>query len=305
MKSLLGKSTALFKGLIPCTKRAFSRIPKNKLKLEPTITYKYEFNTLKNPITEYVELKENTLCDNKGARKNKKRVGRGQGSGLGKTAGKGHKGQGQRGNKKKVGFEGGQTPLYRRLPKLGLAKQNKNRLDYLNVDKLVYYIKRDLLKFDENDIITIKKLTELGAISEPKHGVKLLSRGASLLNQLGKPIFIELSEISKPAFDAITANGGKVKIKYRTPLKLREHLHPEKFEFKLDEPLPDKKAVMHLEKYRDWGCEVEYHMPRWVKEEREKMDGLFVKPVKPDYEEINAKKTRVKPILPKQYTYNA
>ena len=304
MKSLIGKSTTIFRGLLSQTARSFGHIPKNKLKLDSPISYKYDFNNLKNPMTEYVELKENVLCDLKGARKTRKRVGRGPGSGLGKTAGKGHKGQGQRGNKKKAGFEGGQTPLYRRLPKLGLAKANQNRLEYVNMEKLVYYIKRDLIKYDENDVITIKKLKEAGVVTDVKYGVKLLARGVDQLAELGKPIFIELSEISKPALDAINAQGGKVIIKYRTPLKLREHLYPEKFEFKLDEPLPDKKAVLHLEKYRDWGCEVVYRMPNWVKEEREKIDGLFVKPEKPDYEKINETKTRIKPILAKQYTFS-
>lgn len=305
MQSLIGKSKILLKTLTPYSAKFFGHIPKNKIALKPTTTYKYQCNNLKNLMTEYTELKENVLCDLQGARKTRKRVGRGRGSGLGKTSGKGHKGQGQRGNKKKVGFEGGQTPLYRRLPKLGLAKQNKNRIDYLNIDRLVYYIKRDLLKYDENDVITIKKLMDIGAVSKVKNGVKLLSKGANLLNELDKPVYIELSEISKSAFDAITTNGGKVIIKYRTPLKLREHLYPEKFEFELNEPLPDKNTVLSLEKYREWGCEVSYRMPDWVKDEREKIDGLFIKQGKPNYEEINEKRARIKPILPKQYTFSA
>lgn len=305
MKGIFGISAAIIKRLTPRIAKSFAHIPKNKLKLESNVDYKYQFNTLKNPLTEYIELKENSLCDVSGARKARKRVGRGSGSGLGKTSGWGHKGQGQRGTKKKAGFEGGQTPLYRRLPKLGLSRQNKHQFDYLNADKLAYYIQRDILKFDENDMITIKKLMQVGAVSNVKFGVKLLSRGLVKLMALDRPIFIELSEIAKPVLDAILSKGGKVRIVYRTPLKLREHLYPEKFSFKLDEPLPDKKDVLNLEKFRDMGCEVVYRMPNWVKEEREKIDGLFVKPVKPDYESITEKRARVKPVLPKQYTFNA
>lgn len=93
--------------------------------MESPIEYKFITNTLKNVPQEYVDIRANTLCDNMKAKQSKIRVGRGYASGKGKTSGKGHKGQGQRGTKQHGRYEGGQTPLYRRIPKFGGLKQNK------------------------------------------------------------------------------------------------------------------------------------------------------------------------------------
>lgn len=300
---IVGKES--FKRLLTNPVRSFAKKNQFKDVLDKPFTYEFAFNTLKNPMTEYVDLKANTLCDNKGARKARKRVGRGKASGLGKTAGKGHKGQGQRGTKKKAGFEGGQTPLHRRIPKMGMNKQNTHRLDYVNLHKLVYYIKRGFLTYSEEDPITIKKLMNCGAVTKVKYGVKLLGRGKEDLDQLGKPVFIELSEISEDANEAIKRNGGKVIIKYRTALKMKEHLYPELFDLPLREPLPAKKKIIQLEKYRDWGCEIDYNMPKWVKEELEKVDNLFKETERLSFQEVVDQRAKVKPILPKEYNFSS
>jgi large subunit ribosomal protein L15 len=85
----------------------------------------------------YIDVMAHTISGVKGARKKKKRVGRGPGSGLGKTSGKGHKGQGH--TKKKPGFEGGQTPLQRRIPKFGSHLVNRKVLNYVNLERIIYF----------------------------------------------------------------------------------------------------------------------------------------------------------------------
>ena len=267
--------------------------------------YKFEFNTLKNEMDEYIPLKENTICDNKGARQKRKRVGRGPGSGYGKTAGKGHKGQGQRGTKKKVGFEGGQTPLHRRLPKLKRRK-NYNIFNFLTIDRILYCIRRDWLVPQEGEFITIKNLVDKGVTKRMRFGLKILEDGAEKLKDLKIPLFLEVNSISEEAFNAIKESGGDVKIKYRTPLKLREHLEPEKFDLPLNEPLPPKREVYKLEKFREMGCQVEYRKPDWVNEELKKAENLFTNlGKKVSYQEI-VEKTRLKkkPVLAKQYKFS-
>ena len=303
MNRLLSGNSLLGKRLLNIPFYLSGTVRKNKIRLEKPSLYEFDFNTLKNPMTEYIDLKANTICDNKGARKAKKRVGRGKASGLGKTSGKGHKGQGQRGTKKKPGFEGGQTPLHRRLPKMGKRKQNKERLDYLNLHQLVYYIRRGFLTYSEEDPITIKKLQECGAVTNVKYGVKLLGRGKEDLSQLNRPVYIELSEISKDACDALQNGGGKVTIKFRNSLKMKEHLYPELFSFKLEDPLPTKKRVLKIEKYREWGCRLDYRMPRWVEEELEKTNSVFQDKPKLSFQDVVDQRARIKPILPKEYKF--
>ena len=97
------------------------------------------------------------------------RRGRGHGSGNGKTAGKGHKGQKARSGAPRPGFEGGQMPLYRRIPKRGFTNINSKEIVAINVDKLE--------KFADGDVVTVEALLETGIISNPKDGVKILGNG--------------------------------------------------------------------------------------------------------------------------------
>ena len=97
------------------------------------------------------------------------RRGRGHGSGNGKTAGKGHKGQKARSGAPRPGFEGGQMPLYRRIPKRGFTNINSKEIVAINVDKLN--------KFEDGAVVTVAALLEAGVISNPKDGVKILGNG--------------------------------------------------------------------------------------------------------------------------------
>ena len=137
---------------------------------------------------------------NDGARHTTKRLGRGQGSGQGKTAGKGHKGQNARsGGGVAIGFEGGQTPLFKSMPKRGFT--NINRLEYAVVNV------GELNKFDEGTEITPELLKQAGLIKKTLDGVKILGHGT-----LEKKLNVTCNKISKSAQAAIEKAGGKVEV---------------------------------------------------------------------------------------------
>mgnify|MGYP000891803986 CR=1 FL=1 len=137
------------------------------------------------------------------------RRGRGHGSGNGKTAGKGHKGQKARSGAPRPGFEGGQMPLYRRIPKRGFTNINSKEIVAINVDKLN--------KFEDGAVVTVAALLEAGVISNPKDGVKILGNG-----ELTKKLTVQLKAygvkgkknqpFSKTAVEKIEALGGKAEV---------------------------------------------------------------------------------------------
>lgn len=121
----------------------------------------------------------NNIKDNPGSTKQRRRVGRGIGSGRGKTCGRGHKGQKARGGgrKPRAGFEGGQTPISLRFPKKGFKNPNSVEWTNLNLYHLQESIKKGIL--DTNEIITMKKLRDTGIVGKKiKHGIKILGHGA-------------------------------------------------------------------------------------------------------------------------------
>ncbi len=135
-----------------------------------------------------------------GAKRSPKRVGRGIGSGLGKTSTKGHKGQKARaGGGKGAQFEGGQTPLVRRLPKRGFTNVFKKDFAVVNL--------KDLEVFAEGTEVTPELLLEQGIISKVKDGVKLLGSG-----EVSKALTVKVHGISKSAAEKIVAAGGKVEV---------------------------------------------------------------------------------------------
>ena len=137
------------------------------------------------------------------------RRGRGHGSGNGKTAGKGHKGQKARSGAPRPGFEGGQLPLYMRLPKRVFTNINSLEIIAVNVDKLN--------KFNDGDVVTVETLQEKGIINNPKDGVKILGNG-----ELTKKLTVQLKAygvkgkknqpFSKTAVEKIEALGGKAEV---------------------------------------------------------------------------------------------
>ena len=155
-------------------------------------------------------MKLNEISDNQGARHRRKRVGRGIGSGTGKTAARGHKGQKSRSGVSLLGFEGGQMPLYRRLPKGGFT--NIFRKDYrvVNVGRLQQAV--DAGKLDAGKPVTEDALVEAGVIKSKRDGVRILAKG-----DINTKLEIEVSGASKAAVEAVEKAGGKLTV--TTPVK--------------------------------------------------------------------------------------
>ena len=127
------------------------------------------------------------------------RRGRGHGSGNGKTAGKGHKGQKARSGAPRIGFEGGQMPLYRRLPKRGFTCRNSKEIVAINVSMLNV--------FDNDTVVDIDALRNVGLISNPRDGVKILGEG-----DLERKLTVKVNYFSKTAQEKIEAAGGKAEV---------------------------------------------------------------------------------------------
>ena len=127
------------------------------------------------------------------------RRGRGHGSGNGKTACKGHKGQKARSGAPRLGFEGGQMPLFRRIPKRGFTCRNSKNIVALNVS--------DLNRFEDGADVTVAALIEIGLVKNPRDGVKILGNG-----ELTKKLNVSVNAVSKTAEEKITAAGGKVEV---------------------------------------------------------------------------------------------
>lgn len=148
-------------------------------------------------------MKLHELSDNDGARHNSKRLGRGIGSGKGKTAGRGHKGQKSRAGATIKGFEGGQMPLYRRVPKRGFT--NIFRKDYtaVNIGRIQQAI--EAKKLDAKKTIDVDALVASGVVRRKLDGVRLLANG-----ELNTKVTIEVAGASKAAIELVEKAGGKV-----------------------------------------------------------------------------------------------
>ncbi|MBD3948950.1 50S ribosomal protein L15 [Tuanshanicoccus lijuaniae] len=145
-------------------------------------------------------MKLHTLKPVEGSRKERNRVGRGQGSGNGKTAGRGQKGQKARsGGGVRLGFEGGQNPLFRRLPKRGFNNINRKEYAIVNVETLN--------RFEDGTTVTPALLFEAGIIKKELSGVKILGEG-----QLERKLTVQAVKFSKGAEEAITAAGGSIEV---------------------------------------------------------------------------------------------
>ncbi len=145
-------------------------------------------------------MKLHELKPAQGAKKERKRKGRGIGSGLGKTAGKGQKGQKSRsGGGVRIGFEGGQMPLYRRLPKVGFTNIFRKEYAIVNI--------KDLDIFENGTEVTPEVLQEAGLVKTMKNGVKILGNG-----EISKQLTVKAHKFSKAAAERIVESGGKVEV---------------------------------------------------------------------------------------------
>ncbi|HAJ70196.1 MAG TPA: 50S ribosomal protein L15 [Alkalibacterium sp.] len=135
-----------------------------------------------------------------GSRKSRNRVGRGSSSGNGKTAGRGQKGQKARsGGRVRLGFEGGQTPLFQTLPKRGFTNYNRKEFDIVNLDTLN--------RFEEGTEVTPDVLVETGVIKNKKSGIKVLAKG-----NIDHKLTVKANKFSSAAKEAIEAAGGSVEV---------------------------------------------------------------------------------------------
>lgn len=152
-------------------------------------------------------MKLNELHDNPGATKTRKRVGRGPGSGIGKTGGRGIKGQSSRAGVALNGYEGGQMPLYQRLPKRGFNKPNQKHFAVVNLGILQKFI--DEKKIDASATITEDVLVSSGLVRRKLDGIRLLGKGA-----ITSKVTVEVTGASAGAVEAVQAAGGTVTITY-------------------------------------------------------------------------------------------
>ncbi|MCX7346032.1 MAG: 50S ribosomal protein L15 [Aestuariivirga sp.] len=150
-------------------------------------------------------MKLNQIADNPGAKRPRKRVGRGIGSGLGKTAGRGGKGQTARKGGAKAGFEGGQMPIYRRLPKRGFNKPNQVEYNEVNLAKVQAAV--DAKKLDPKAPVTVEALISAGVVNNKLGGVRLLGKG-----EIKSKLAFEVYHASKSAVAAVEKAGGSVKM---------------------------------------------------------------------------------------------
>ncbi|EAF0118469.1 50S ribosomal protein L15 [Listeria monocytogenes] len=145
-------------------------------------------------------MKLHELKPSEGSRKERNRVGRGTGSGNGKTSGRGHKGQKARsGGGVRLGFEGGQLPLFRRIPKRGFTNINRKEFAIVNLDVLN--------RFEDGTEVTPEVLVETGIIRNEKSGIKILSNG-----NIEKKLTVKANKFSAAAKEAIEAAGGKTEV---------------------------------------------------------------------------------------------
>jgi large subunit ribosomal protein L15 len=150
-------------------------------------------------------MKLNDIRDNDGATKNRMRVGRGIGSGKGKTGGRGVKGQKARTGVAIKGFEGGQMPLHRRLPKRGFTPPNQRELNEVNLGRIQEAVAAG--RIEAGATVTNETLVAAGVISKPRHGVKILGVG-----ELTTGLTFEVAGVSKSAAEAIAKAGGSVTV---------------------------------------------------------------------------------------------
>lgn len=150
-------------------------------------------------------MKLNELRDREGATKSRKRVGRGIGSGSGKTGGRGVKGQSSRSGVALNGFEGGQMPLYRRLPKRGFKNIFAKDFNEVSLGRIQAAI--DAGKLDAEETVTVEALVKAGVVRRARDGVRLLGGG-----ELKAKVNFDIAGASRPAIEQVEKAGGSVKL---------------------------------------------------------------------------------------------
>ena len=201
LKITLVKSTI---GAIPKHRKTVEALGLKKLnktvEMPDNAATRGQIQQIRHLVKEVHKMNLSELKPDEGAKQsNEFRRGRGHGSGNGKTAGKGHKGQKARSGAPRPGFEGGQLPLYRRLPKRGFTNINSKNIIGIGVDRLN--------AFEDGAEVTVAALVEKGIVSNPKDGVKILGNG-----ELTKKLDVKVNAYSASAVEKIQAAGGKAEV---------------------------------------------------------------------------------------------
>eukprot|EP01039_Chlorochromonas_danica_P005175 gene5175-5695_t len=183
-------------------------------------------------------IKLNELTNIEGAVKKRKRWGRGIGSGRGKTSGHGH----QFSRSTPRGFEGGQTPLYKRFPKIGFHNPNERDFQEVNLETVQEFIDQGRLKVPTNFFLTMRDLVHCGMLKDVKDGVKLLAKGKE---KLRTPVHFEVSAASVEAIKAVEANGGTVTCSHFNSLALRSLIKPYKYHILPQRARPTPKLMQY------------------------------------------------------------
>lgn len=187
------------------------------------------------------------LKPNEGAVVAYKRLGRGQGSGLGKTSGRGQKGQKARGKVPKL-MEGGQTPYYKRFPIIGMTRAHREDFAHLNLERIQEFWDRGRIPLQPGETLDIRTMRKCGLVTGSlKSGVKILANGKE---DYCVPLSIEACRASETAIELIEKVGHNFTARYFTNLSLRAHVNPEKFLLKKGYlPLPARPTHTRLIEY--------------------------------------------------------
>jgi len=202
-----------------------------------------------------------TIRDNEKARKKKIQKGRGRGSGVGKTAGRGHKGK-QRSYNPPVHIQGGQRPIHRTMPKFGsTGRPLEERFVELNIRTIHNLILKGRL--DATKPIGIRELTQAGAVSKVRAGIKLLGKGLNLLDEL-PPLDITVSSASESVIKKIKERGGNISCKYMNRLVLKQETKPYRVIRLVKESVPHYKHILYYLKLQEKGANVIFLKPYWM-----------------------------------------
>ena len=232
MKGALQRLTLVTSKLF--SKRSFNHSVLQSIGGQTLSSQFHQFNRSFSVATDKIEgwnsdgtriLSLNDLHNLPGAKKTRKRVGRGRGSGRGKLSGRGH----QKARNKPRGYEGGQTPIYKRLPKIGFHNFTKRKWSVIKLDRIQDMLDQGRLVPHPDKFITIRDLMVCGVLTSPKEGVKIVGFSDPTA-KISHPIHLEVNKASKPAIAEIEAAGGTVTCCHMTPLSLRAITKPYKFE---------------------------------------------------------------------------
>lgn len=247
------------------------------------------------PFTAIPQIDIFNIRDNQGARKKRTIVGRGPGSKLGKTCGKGHKGK-QHGYKPPIHIQGGQTPISRLFPKIKYIKDKRIYAE-VNIGNIVELVKKGRLNPEQP--ITVRELGHAGAFSRYKRGIKVLAKGADKLS-LCPPLNLVVNFASSEAIQQIIKHKGSITCEHKSRLGLKYLVKPYKFIKPVRDPVITYRNALIYMKLEEKGAKVKFVKPNWMNSEytklkeriadmRKNIDSLTNKDLLPEFPVVKSK----------------